>query len=144
LFPLHHETSAFLSAPIEEAFAYLDDFKKLSAHMERPSAMMAGSRMRIDTDEQCGRAVGSTVRMRGRMLGMDLALEEVVTEREPPLRKAWRTVDAELFVIGQYQLGFELAPSGNASRVRVFIDYALPEKPPARWLGLLFAKAYAR
>jgi len=92
VFARHHESSALLNASVEESFAYLDDFRQLSSHMARPSAMMAGSRMAIETDERDGRAVGSKVRMSGSMLGMRLALEEVVVEREPPLRKAWQTL----------------------------------------------------
>ena len=80
---------ALLEAPAEQAFAHLDDFAALSAHMEKRSAMMIGSRMRIATDGLGGRAVGSRVRMEGRVLGMALRLEEVVTERQPPVRKAW-------------------------------------------------------
>ena len=95
-FPLHHESTVTLDAPAETAFAYLDDFKKLSSHMERPSAMMMGSKMAITTDALGGRAVGSRVRLEGRMLGMTLSLEEEVTERQPPFRKAWQTVDAVL------------------------------------------------
>lgn len=144
LYRLHHETTAKLNAPIEVAFAYLDDFRKLSAHMERPSAMMMGSAMAIETDEHGGRAVGSKVRMRGRMLGMPLQLDEVVTEREPPVRKAWETVEARLLVIGQYRLGFALQPDGNTSKLRVFIDYCLPRGVLGRWLGTLFGAMYAR
>lgn len=133
-----------LAAPVERAFAYLDDFEALSAHMEKRSTIMLGSSMSIATDELGGRAVGSKVRMSGRMLGMMLALEEVVTEREPPLRKAWQTLDARLLVIGQYRLGFELTPDGNRSALRVFIDYDLPLAWPARWLGRLLGRIYAR
>ena len=82
--------------------------------------------------------------MNGRMLRMPVSLEEVVIEREPPFRKAWQTVDAKLLVIGQYRLGFALSPSGDRSLLRVFIDYELPEQAPARWLGKLFGKTYAR
>src|SRR5262245_5036213 len=110
--PFHHESRARLSAPVEAAFAYLDDFRKLSAHMEESSGMMLGSRIKIETDEADGRTVGSRVRMHGGMMGMTLALEEIVVEREPPTRKAWETVDAKLIVIGQYRLGFELEPKG--------------------------------
>lgn len=140
----HEETSALLSAPIDSAFAYLDDFHALSAHMERRSLMMAGSRMRIETDNDGGRAVGSHVRMQGRIFGMDLALEEVVTERDAPRRKAWRTLDAKLLVIGQYELGFELTPRGEKTALRVFIDYELPRAGAARWLGRAFGPTYAR
>ena len=143
-FPLHYESTALLNAPAEVAFVFLDDFRKLSAHMEKPSAMMMGSRMTISSDAQAGRAVGSKVRMDGELMGLKLSLEEVVTERRPPLRKAWQTIDAKLLVIGQYRLGFDISPNGNRSALRVFIDYGLPRSWPARWLGRLFGKRYAR
>ena len=143
-YPFHHESRALLSAPVESAFAYLDDFHKLSAHMERSSGMMLGSKMKIETDSQEGRAVGSKVRMSGEALGMTIALEEGVIERSAPVRKAWQTVNTKLLVIGEYRLGFELEPKGSSSAVRVFIDYDLPAKPPARWLGRVFGHTYAR
>jgi hypothetical protein len=58
-------------ASLEAVFAYLDDFEKLSAHMERPSAMSLGSRMNIAIDERGGRAVGSRIRMAGKVVGTD-------------------------------------------------------------------------
>lgn len=143
-FALHHETNVTLDATPDVAFAYLDDFSKLSAHMAKRSLMMMGSSMRIATDELEGRAIGSKVRMEGRMLGMSLSLKEVVTVREPPLRKAWETIDTDLLVIGPYRLGFELAPTEHRTRLRVFIDYDLPRSGPARLLGRLLGKVYAR
>ncbi len=143
-YAFHYESRATLDAPVEVAFAYLDDFHKLSAHMERSSWMMLGSKMRIETDSAGGRAVGSRVRMSGKALGLTLALEEVVSERNPPLRKAWETANAKLLVIGRYRLGFELEREGCSSALRVFIDYDLPLKPPARWLGRAFASRYAQ
>lgn len=144
MFARHHESVALLNAGIGEAFAYLDDFRQLSAHMEKSSAMMLGSRMTIETDERGGRAVGSKVRMRGTMMGIDLALEEVVVEREPPRRKAWQTLAARLLVIGQYRLGFELEPAGPATRARIHIDYDVADSGLACWLGRLFGARYAR
>jgi len=143
-FPFHHESRAVLHASVESAFEYLDDFRKLTAHMERPSRMMLGSKMTIETDSAQGRSLGSRVRMQGTVMGIALALEELVVEREPPSRKAWETVEARLAVIGQYRLGFELQRRGNGSAVRVYIDYALPANWPARGLGLLLGRVYAR
>ena len=143
-FPLHHETTVTLGASPEVAFAYLDDFNNLSSHMTKRSAMMVGSKMIIGTDEQHGRAVGSRVRMDGRIAGLALSLEEVVTEREPPSRKAWETVDAHLLLVGQYRLGFELSTEGQGSRLRVFIDYELPRKGAGRLLGRYLGASYAR
>lgn len=50
----------------------------------------------------------------------------------------------KLLVIGHYRMGFELSPRGKDSLLRVFIEYALPVKAPARWLGRLFGGYYAR
>jgi hypothetical protein len=125
-------------------FAELDDHDRLAAHMMRSSAMMAGSAMRFRYDERAGRAIGSKISMSGRMLGLELSVEEVVIEREPPFRKSWETVgEPRLLVIGGYHMGFEIAPEAEHSRLRLFIDYD-DAPPPWRWLGRLIAPAYAR
>ncbi|MBL8317848.1 MAG: SRPBCC family protein [Burkholderiaceae bacterium] len=143
-FSFHHEKEVRLNTSPEKAFVYLDDFRQLSAHMTNSSAMMAGSKMTLSTDEQDGRAPGARVRMEGKVLGLTLALEEVVTEREPPFTKVWQTVRSDLLVIGEYQLGFALGASGGRSLLRVFIDYDLPQHGFARWLGKLLGRTYAR
>ena len=44
--------------------------------------------------------------MNGRILGLKLSLDEVVTERDPPARKVWETVGVpRLLVIGPYRMG---------------------------------------
>ena len=101
--------------------------------------------MEVQVDEARGQQVGSRIRLAGRVLGIALSLEEVVTERDPPHRKVWETVGSpRLLVIGHYRMGFELSPRGNDSMLRVFIEYTLPETTPTRWLGRLFGSYYAR
>lgn len=101
--------------------------------------------MEIELDADRGRKVGSRIRLAGRVFGIELAVEGIVTERDPPRRKVWETTGSpKLLVIGHYRMGFELSPRGGRSMLRVFIDYALPAKAPARWLGLLSAGFYAR
>lgn len=83
--------------------------------------------------------------MTGRIVGLKLSLDEVVTERQPPTRKAWETVGSpRLLVIGPYRMGFDVTPRGSGSQHRVFIDYALPARWPERRLGRLFGGYYAR
>jgi hypothetical protein len=106
--------------------------------------MMAGSTMDFVFDEAHGRAVGARFGLRGRVLGIPLTVDEVVTERLPPTHKAWETVgNPALLVIGSYRMGFDIEPAGTAARLKVFIDCDLPAWP-WRWLGWLFANAYAR
>jgi len=56
--------------------------------MTKPSGMMLGGSMSCEVDERGGREVGSVIRMAGTILGLRLAVEEIVTERIPPRRKA--------------------------------------------------------
>jgi hypothetical protein len=86
-FPYHAESRGRLQAPAGRVFAHLDDHTRLSAHMSRRSWRMGWGRMDLHLDERAGRAVGSRIRLEGRILGVWLALEEVVTEHAPPTRK---------------------------------------------------------
>ena len=143
--PLQHESTALVDAPIDQVFAYLDDPNALAAHMGESSLMMMGSRMSIDVDADGGRAVGSKISMHGRMMGIPLSLEEVITERQVPGRKVWQTIGTpNLVVMAHYRMGFDLTPSGDASMVRVFIDYSLPTTAAGSWLGRLLGGVYAR
>lgn len=143
--PFHFESCVLLNAPAEIVFSHLADHRRLSAHMSQPSWMMAGAQMRIDLDALQGHAIGSKISLSGRVLGIPLAVEEVVTAYNPPLRKFWETTGApKLLVIGHYRMGYEIMPQGSSSQLRIFIDYALPELLPARWLGRMFGSWYAR
>ena len=143
--PRHHESAAFVSASAERVFALVDDHARLSSHMTKRSWMMGGGRMAVETDDGGGRAVGSRVRLAGRIFGVRLALEEVVTQRDPPVRKVWETTaPPRLLVIGHYRMGFEITPERDGARLSVFIDYALPDAVPARWLGYLLGHYYAK
>ncbi|HOM14347.1 MAG TPA: SRPBCC family protein [Rubrivivax sp.] len=128
-----------------QAFAWLDDHRHLSSHMASSSWMMAGSSMHTEFDTRRFRAVGSRLRMHGRVLGLPLALQEQVVVREPPRRKAWETVgEPSLLVIGAYRMGFELEAAGGDAALMLRIDYQLPSRGVARWLGLVLGRAYAR
>jgi hypothetical protein len=142
---LHEESVVEVKADGTRLFGFLDDHRNLSAHMERSSWMMAGSKMDIDVDAAGGRAVGSHIRLNGRVLGVSISVDEAVIERIPPHRKVWKTLGTpKLVVIGPYQMGFEVTGLGEISSLRVFIDY---EAPAARWfrrLRLKLAVLYAR
>lgn len=142
--PLHHRSEALLAIGAERLFAYLDDHRRLAGHMEKPSLMTAGASMRIDTDERRGQAVGSVIRLTGRVLGLRLSVEEAVTRRDPPREKVWETVgEPRLLIIGAYRMGFTIAPVGSGTRLVVFIDYRLPARGIGRVLGWLLGGSYA-
>jgi hypothetical protein len=144
-FPLATSHGASVRAGAEAVFAYLDDHARLARHMGERSWMMGGGRMALEFDADRGQAVGSCLRLSGRAFGFALSLREVVTERVPPTRKVWETVgEPRLLVIGAYRMGFAITPQGDTSHLRVFIDYALPSRGSARWLGRVLGAGYAR
>lgn len=55
---LRYESVARITATPTELFAYLDDPAHLSAHMDRPSWMMAGGSMHLSLDAAQGKAPG--------------------------------------------------------------------------------------
>ena len=143
--PFHCESLLEVHTPADVLFSYLDDHAQLAAHMSKSSWMMLGSRMAIELDASQGRAVGAHICLAGRALGIPLSVEEVVIERQPPLRKVWQTVGIpRLLVIGDYRMGFEIRPLASSVSLRVFIDYALPTKFPGSALGPLLGAFYAR
>jgi hypothetical protein len=152
-FPHHAESQGQVQAPAGPVFEHLDDHTRMSVHMNQRSWLMGWSRMKLSLDEQAGRATGSRMHLEGRVLGVQLSLEEVVTEHRPPARKVWMTVGApRLLVIGAYRMGFVLVAAGAGGQgagsehvtLTVFIDYALPEQGLSRLLGRIFGRWYAR
>lgn len=141
----HCETSAMVRAPMDRVFAYMDDHTRLASHMSESSWMMGGGSMQIELDAARGQKIGSWIRLSGKILGVTLDVEEIVTERTPPRRKVWETTGVpRLLVIGRYRMGFEIAQREAGSHLTVFIDYALPEQAVTRWLGYFLGGYYAR
>jgi hypothetical protein len=66
-------------------------------------------------------------------------------ERDPPNGKVWQTIGVpRLLIIGHYRMGFRIGVEPGGSLLTVFIDYALPQSGPGRWLGRLLGDFYAR
>lgn len=143
-YPLFQQLEVNVAAVPAQVFDVLDDPARVGAHMKRRSVMTLGGRFQYEIDDD-GRRVGSTIRLTGRVLGVRLAVVERVTEHERPHRKSWETVgEPRLGIIGRYCMGFEIEPVGDASRLRVFVRYALPAHPIWALLRRLAARRYAR
>jgi hypothetical protein len=106
---------------------------------------MGGAEMHVHTDVKRGKAVGSVLRLSGRVFGMRLFVEEVVAHYEPFTRKEWTTIGVpQLVVIGRYTMGFELEPLAMSCRLRVYLNYELPQSGVKRLLGCVLAGYYAK
>lgn len=139
------DATGIIAAPHDAVFDFLDDHSNLSSHMSKSSWMTLGTTMDIYMDRHRTRTVGSKFGFSGRILGIPLSVDEIVTARQPPAGKSWETAsEPNLWVIGRYRMGFELTPRPGGTVLRVFIEYARPAAGLPRLLGLLFGRMYAR
>lgn len=65
--PLDAQSRVVVGALPRELFDFLDDPSRLGAHMRESSWMLDGGRMSCALDERQGRAVGSVIRLSGRV-----------------------------------------------------------------------------
>lgn len=143
-FSKHLEKSSVINADSTSIFDFIDDHIKFSSHMSKSSWMMGGGKMTTEVDEGKGQKVGSHIKMGGKVMGFNLFLDEVVTERSRPTRKVWETVGSpNLFIIGNYQMGVELTPENGKTKLKVFINYDLPNGG-TKVLGVIFGGMYAK
>ncbi|MFA6270425.1 MAG: SRPBCC family protein [Candidatus Paceibacterota bacterium] len=141
----HHEESTIVDISPMRLFAYVDDHARFASHMNSSSWMMGGGHMNTQVDTGRGQRVGSHIQMDGKILGINLYLDEVVTQYEPPYLKIWKTVgDINLLIIGHYQMGFKIEEERGKSLFTVFINYKLPQYIGTRWLGYLLGGVYAK
>ena len=144
-FTNHYENSVLIPADPQSIFTYADHHTNFSSHMNNSSWMMGGGKMKTHVDERKGQKLGSHIKMSGKVFGINLFLDEVITRHEPPFYKEWQTVGkVNLLVIDNYILGFEIKPDNGGSLLRVYIDYDLPKSAKTYWLGILFGRMYAR
>lgn len=106
---------------------------------------MGGGGMQVQFDAKQGKGIGARIRMFGRVLGMELSVDEIVTVYQPPSRKTWESVGTpKLLVIDAYRMGFEIEARSEQAQLCIYIDYDLPQPGAARWLGRLLGPYYAR
>ncbi|PBN44180.1 SRPBCC family protein [Sphingobium sp. D43FB] len=143
--PLHFEATTIIDGSAESVFAVADEPDLLTRHMSEPSLMMGGGSMQCKLDGLAGKAVGSVICLTGKGFGFAIALDEIIEERAPPLRKFWATIGTpQLVVIRDYRMGFEIAEVVMGCQLRVWIDYALPRSGVRHGLGRLLAPTFAR
>ncbi len=138
----HYGNTTFISAAPRDIFAYIDNHARFSSHMSKSSWMMGGGRMNTSIDSGRGKKVGSHIRMKGKVFGISISLDEIITHRRPPYLKIWATTGApKLLVIDHYRMKIEIEPRKRGSMLRVSIDYNLPR---SALLGRLFGAYYSK
>jgi hypothetical protein len=138
-----YENARLISSDPAQVFAYITDHSRLVSHMNKSSWMMGGGHMDTKVDDGLGQKVGSHILMRGKVFGIGIYLDEVITNFESPRLKVWATVrEPKLLVIGQYPMKARTDLKENGTELQVSIDYN-PPKTHA-WLCTLCGSYYAK
>lgn len=145
MYAFHEEYRGAVGATMGQLFDHLDDHTHIAGHMSERSWKMGWGKMQVTLDREGGRALGSHIVLEGRVFGIRLFLDQVITERVPPLRKRWQTVGVpHLVVIGSYRMGFEISQTESGASLKVLLDYDLPETALPRLLGRIMGRSYAK
>jgi len=141
----HYESSVLIHADPKDVFAVVNEHASISSHMNKSSWMMGGGKMETKLDKDKGQKIGSHIKMSGKILGINLFLDEVITHDDPPYHKAWQTVgEINLLVIGHYKMGLDITSQNGNSILKVNIEYELPRPRFTKILGALFGGMYAK
>ena len=144
-YPRFAEAAGPIAAPAATVFEFLDGQTHLASHMSGLAWKVVGTNLSTYMDGNRTRTIGSKFGFKGRILGLPLSLDEVVTSRDPGLRKTWKTCSLpKLWVIGAYVMGFELTPRPGGTVLRVFMEYLPTSARLPRVMRLWLADAYAR
>ena len=139
-YPHHSRCEVELDADVSRLFAPLDDVRRLSAHMEKPSLMMAGAIMHVETDVFEGDG--------SRFLAThDRARAWYEPGGKGDCHRKGGPLSENLGDTGSAASAghrrFTITPLGHRLRLLVFIDYQLPQNGVPTALGMLVGRAYA-
>lgn len=135
-FDKRYSHSVEVPANADAVFRFLDDPIAVSGHMANRRGMMAGTAMRLQPRSGTGSRGRGDDGAAGHVLGRRLEVTQRVCLREPPRHKTRETVGAPmLLVIGAYRLASESTATQPGCRVRIVIDYNLPQWRPSRLHG---------
>ena len=121
----------------------MDDFSKTGMHMSENSAMMMGSKLKLEQVSSNAAGLGAMYRWYGKMMGMTMDFSEVVTKWEPDRAKEWEIIgEAKIIIMSWYRMGFEITEANKRAIVTIFISYLPPTQWYYRVLSFFFVRLY--
>ena len=118
------------NAPPEKVFVYLDDLGVTGMHMTKSSAMMMGSKLRLQYLTTNHTGPGSKYRWTGKMLGMNMDFTVEVTRWNRGVEKVWETIgEAKMIIYSWYRMHLKLWKNEDKTVAELSITY----EPPKGW-----------
>jgi len=139
------ERTEIYDATPEQVFKCIDDLGVTGMHMTQSSAMMMGSKLKLEFLTENRTGLGSKYRWTGKMMGMRMDFTVGVTKWVPYEEKIWETIgEARMIIYSWYRMNLLVSKSGNKSLAELSITYKKPKGWFERIISFLFADWYCR
>lgn len=131
------------NAPAEKVFSCIDDLGVTGMHMTKSSAMMMGSKLRLEYLTTNHTGLGSKYRWTGTMMGMKMDFTVAVTRWIEGVEKIWETIgEARMIIYSWYRMHLLILEKGNTTEAELSITYEKPKGWVAKIISFLFADWY--
>jgi hypothetical protein len=130
----------------EQTFAFMDNLSNTGMHMMENSAMMMGSKLRLEQLSDNPSGFNAKYRWYGTMMGMRMDFTTLVTLWVKDREKIWETIGkAKMIILKWYRMHLELLPGKDRyeSVAKLSIDYTLPDNIFLRLFALVLSPWYA-
>lgn len=129
-----------VSASPEQVFAFLDDPRKVGAHMQGGGM---GVKLRLETLSENFTGVGATHRWHGKAVGLKIDYTTVVEKWTMNKERASHTIGIPRMVImSGFNMRWTLVPGNGGTRIEIDFEYSLPKSWVGRALGRLLGRRY--
>ncbi len=130
----------------EHVFRSIDDLGVTGTHMTESSAMMMGSKLKLEFLTKKHSGLGSKYRWKGKMMGMFMDFTVEVTKWIPGVEKIWLTIgEPKLIIYSWYRMRLMVTPLPEQSaKAELSITYEKPYKFFYKIVSFIFADWYCR
>ena len=132
-------------ASASEVFHTVDDLGVTGTHMTNSSAMMMGSKLRLEYLTPHHTGLGSSYRWTGKMMGLQMDFTVNVTKWIEGKEKIWETIgETKLIIYSWYRMFLKVSSIESGTQAELSISYEKPTGFLNRILSFLFANWYCR
>jgi hypothetical protein len=127
----------------DKVFATVDNLGVTGMHMTKSSAMMMGSKLKLEYLTGNHTGPGSKYRWTGTMMGIKMDFTVEVTKWIEGREKVWETIgEAKMIIYSWYQMHLLVNPVNAGSEAVLSITYEKPKGWFAKIISFLFADWY--
>ena len=136
--------SIIIQSTPETVFAYMDNLGNTGMHMTKNSAMMMGTKLKLEQLSPNATGLNAKFNWSGKMMGVNMDFTISVTKWVWGKEKIWETVgEAQMIILKWYRMRLCLSPEANFNKAVLSIDYTKPDNVFLWVISIFLAPLYA-